>query len=560
MKAFFLLLLGSLTLSGLQAQDASRKKGGETAIFVDPLIKVFKYSTDLKEVKPVADVARGENASFQFVYRSGKQIKSLSAKITSLKGERGGTISNGAVKFVGFVKQGRYAEHPGTDALKSKDGTFPDPLFEQESIAVKAGDNQSIWLTIPIADNQQADTYHGELLVTAVSADGNQQSYKKNFDITVYPVSVAKQTLWVSNWAAFLNPWSLPLKKPAATTMYSDEYWAALKKFADKLTEYRQNVIRIEMLKVITFTKGNNGRYDFNFDRLDKMMNIFMQSGIKRFEGDFVAQKVSDWAGPLGFMMPTDAGAAVSRKLVTVDKDDNNARQFYKEYLIALYNHLKEKKWDDIVFLHISDEPTQQNPKAYRDMLAFVKSVVPDMKTIEAINQPVPEDVDIQVPLLSYYRYGNSARFIKQQQQNKGEIWFYVCVSPQYNYPNRFLENPLIKTRFLHWANYKFNLTGFLHWGFNIWSGNAYDFSTSNSVGGDAWVVYPKDGKIISSIRLEAERDGIVDYELLRLLEKKNPSMAKQIIDATMMDFDKFNSDIDTFRANRRKILTALSK
>jgi hypothetical protein len=557
MKAFFLLLLGVLPFGILRAQESNQKKGSATAMFVDPLVKVFRYSNDLQEIKPVADVAKGEYASFQFVYRPGTAIKSLSAKVTGIKGERGGAINNSVVKFVGYVKQGRYAEKPGSDAIRSKDGTFPDPLFEQQSIAVDAGDNQAIWLTIPITAGQQPDLYHGELAITAVTANGDQQTIKKNFDIKVYPVSVTKQTLWVSNWAS-LTPSSLVMK-PGTGKIYSDDYWTALKAMADKMNEYRQNVVKIEMLKVVTFSKSNSGRYSFNFDRLDKMIGIFMQSGIRRFEGDFVAEKMTDWAGPLGFVMPADSGNDVGRRLVKVDESNNNAKQFYKDYLTALYNHLKQKNWDDIVFLHIADEPTQQNPKAYKDMLAFVKSVVPDMKIIEAINQPVPIDVDIQVPLLSYLKYGALPRFVRQQQASKGELWFYVCVSPQTNYPNRFLENPLIKTRFLHWANYKYNLTGFLHWGYNIWTGNAYDFSTSTSVGGDAWIVYPRDGKIISSVRLEAMRDGIVDYELLRLLEKKNPALARQISDATILDFDKSNTDIVTFRTNRRKILTALS-
>ncbi len=37
--------------------------------------------------------------------------------------------------------------------------------------------------------------------------------------------------------------------------------------------------------------------------------------------------------------------------------------------------------------------------------------------------------------------------------------------------------------------------------------------------GGDAWIVYPSDQKVLSSLRLEAMQDGIADFELLRMLE-----------------------------------------
>ena len=47
--------------------------------------------------------------------------------------------------------------------------------------------------------------------------------------------------------------------------------------------------------------------------------------------------------------------------------------------------------------------------------------------------------------------------------------------------------------------------------------------------GGDSWIVYPKNGKLYSSIRLEAMRDGIADYTLLQMLAQKEPDLAKEL-------------------------------
>ena len=78
--------------------------------------------------------------------------------------------------------------------------------------------------------------------------------------------------------------------------------------------------------------------------------------------------------------------------------------------------------------------------------------------------------------------------------------------------------------------------------------------------GGDGWIIYPRDGKLLSSIRFDAMRDGIVDYELFRMLEKKDPVKAKDIIDKVVYAFDKYDNNIEAFREHRRHLMELLSE
>jgi hypothetical protein len=131
------------------------------------------------------------------------------------------------------------------------------------------------------------------------------------------------------------------------------------------------------------------------------------------------------------------------------------------------------------------------------------------------------------------------------------------------DYANRFLELPLIQTRFLSWINYRYGATGRMDYGFNFWSDNPRDFSSDTREGipaGDPWMVYPGDEKVYSSLRLEAQRDGIADYELLKLLEKTAPEKAQALAAAVIQDFDRYDSDIRTFRKTRLKLLELLSE
>ena len=78
--------------------------------------------------------------------------------------------------------------------------------------------------------------------------------------------------------------------------------------------------------------------------------------------------------------------------------------------------------------------------------------------------------------------------------------------------------------------------------------------------GGDAFITYPAKGKILSSIRLEAMRDGIEDYELLKMLEQKQPAVAREICRLEVYEFSKYDLDIKSFRARRKQILQLLSR
>ena len=114
-----------------------------------------------------------------------------------------------------------------------------------------------------------------------------------------------------------------------------------------------------------------------------------------------------------------------------------------------------------------------------------------------------------------------------------------------------------------------------MHWGFNFWGSNSgivtaenpYDdvsgmiVSSGNILpGGDCWIAYPDYKAIYPSIRLEAMRDGIVDYELLKMYSCQFPEEAKELVKTTVYGFEHYDINIGEFRKKRRKILKALSE
>ena len=96
---------------------------------------------------------------------------------------------------------------------------------------------------------------------------------------------------------------------------------------------------------------------------------------------------------------------------------------------------------------------------------------------------------------------------------------------------NRFFSTPSARNRILGVQLYKYNIKGFLQWGYNFWysqfSLSEIDpYLTTDSGGafpsGDPFTVYPgKGGSAIASLRTEIFYEAIQDMNALNALEKK---------------------------------------
>jgi hypothetical protein len=87
---------------------------------------------------------------------------------------------------------------------------------------------------------------------------------------------------------------------------------------------------------------------------------------------------------------------------------------------------------------------------------------------------------------------------------------------------------PSARNRILGMQLYKFNIQGFLHWGYNFWYSqysrkpiNPYQVTDADKAfpSGDAYLVYPGEQGPIESLRLKVLYDALQDLRSLQLLE-----------------------------------------
>ena len=520
---------------------------------LDPLEKVFTEQLHFIETPDTAAVAKGETATFQFVVRSAYPIQGLKIKAGNLaNGNR--QIAAMLKAFVGYIRAGNHAGVPSKDAVYPVSDLYPDCLQELESINVASGQNQPVWVSYAIPRDAADGDYSANFVFTG-KINGKRFKITKEVNAKVYPVVLPEQTLWVTNWWSPFEFSKLNGSQPVEA--YSDRYWELLAAMARAMRDHGQNSYKIggchqdDFWSSLCNISCSGMQYSFDFTNFDKMVELFIrEGGLKHIEGGHLGGRIGSWDSDFGIHVP-DMGMKPF--------DNDTAQNYLSQFLTALYSHLKTKGWTTMYVQYVADEPVEKTASSYIRIAEMVKKLMPGISIMDALSsKQLINVVDIWVPRIDHYH--ENYAFYQERQAAGQEVWFYTCCGPQGNYANRFLEQPLVQTRFLHWINYRYGAKGYLHWGYNYWSLNTTnDAAVVDYPAGDAWIVYPADGTVFSSIRMAAMRDGIADYELLKLLEQKAPDKAKQLAGSVIKGFNSYDSNVRAFRQTRLKLLNWLS-
>lgn len=558
MKHVYFVIIGMMVIVLLSCQP----KGEILLEAVDPLQKVFPESNYFAPMKAHADAARGENASFQLVVRGTSTITDLQIKVEPFSD---GNHSLNEIKtgFIGFVKVGRKNPEPSKDSYAPISGFYPDPIIYREKQNVPFGTTQPLWISVKVPTNAVPGDYQSKIEISG-NISGRRFIESKDMTLKVYKPVIEKTSLWVTNW--FFPDRLKYLNNNKDVRKYSDKYWELMKILAHTLAEYRQNVAMISPLEYTNFKMVNN-QWTFDFTNFNKLVQLFIDEGvIGRLEGGHLGRRIDGgWLSPFGLSVPVIENDSVRMEMMLPNSE--KLKQFYKAFLPALYQNIEQKGWTDRYIQHIADEPINENVASYIEISKFIKNLVPQIKIVEACHSHLLDNmVDVWVPQLNFLRDGID--FYTAQQAKGKEVWFYTCLAPKGEFANRFIELPLIKTRLLHWVNYRYGINGYLHWGYNYWGTESpYDdtsgiiLSSGNILpGGDSWIVYPGENTLYPSIRLEAMRDGIVDYELLKMYNQAFPEKAKEMVRTTVYHFEHYDTNLGDFRKKRRQILEDLSK
>ncbi len=537
---------------------------GQSASFrvwpVDALVKVLPTAQLASGPNAVhIDAVRNEYESGQIVVTASQKIEKLMVKVGEVAGPDG-PKPRITTNFVGFVsiKHGT-TDTPDDHIVARAPVDLPDPLLDARSVSVEAGRNQPIWLTVYVPKTAKPGDYSASVEVTA---DGAVRSVPVN--ITVHPVTLPDdRTLYLTNWFDVGN-----IASAHHTEVWGEGCWKMLEAYARIMADHRQNVVITPIMELIKGRDDGKGNLTFDFSRFDRWVELFRKAGaIGYIEGGHLGTR-HEWEAPdFDAFYPTifmPDGSVRQNPSVKVTSEEY--AKFLSVFLPALQKHLEEKGLLDIYFQHLCDEPIPVNAESYKKLSSYVRQYAPKLKIIDAcMCSELVGALDIWVPQPPHYE--KDIEFFRERQKAGDQVWFYTCLSPKGKYMNRFIDYPLIDVRLLHWVNFKYGLTGYLHWGLNYWrSEDPYGLLEPGWGGGtflppgDSHIIYPGKRGPISSIRFEALRDGVEDFELLKLLQAKDPGTANKIVNCVVKSLTDYTLEPTQLRKARRTLIGALQK
>lgn len=445
---------------------------------------------------------RAEIVSSQAVFRPHKNVATASFSISNLGHLQADTmIPTSAIKlqWVRYIDINRNTAGIPDDELIARSPTsIPDPFWENSTIPVRAENAQPIWIEIHVPQNAKPGDYNGKLTVTTEA-----ESFEMPVTLHVWNFEVpSERHLSVINW------WNFPGLGFKKVKPYSNEYWDLLGRFCAFLVEHRQTDVQTSLNLVQEKSDGKQG-YSYDTSRLERYAEVAFEAGIRQIHLHSVGRRTESITNPTSRIKPNESSL---RRLAEWEKI------------------IQRRNWQNRFLVSISDEPFIHHEESFSAMVDRVHETAPSVRCIEAVEAEYLGKLDIYVPKLSHLNLWYP-RF-QQVQREGGELWFYTCCHPVGRYPNRFLDQSLLKVRVLHWINYLYNMDGYLHWGLNHFAGDNPYTQEAISKGlplGDRAIVYPGKKGLLGSLRFSAMREGLQDFEYLWVLENELSKIKKKV-------------------------------
>lgn len=491
--------------------------------------------------------AGGEYEPAQLVVRPHSGLSGCRLSATELVGPGGARIPASAIEIrtVAYVP----VQQP-TDEVGSP-GDWPDPLPPQDGpMDLAAEVNQPFWITVHVPRGAPAGDYRGEVIV---AANGDDDWARVPFEVHVWGFDLPEQTHVRSGFGL------------------SEE---AIREYHNLETD--EEVARVAELYRQSFASHRVCPYSVGADigvEWKQVAQGRVEPQLDFTAFDAAAHHALDELGFNSFTLELaglGGGTFHARHLGEIAGHQQGTpahEEAFTRYVRAVQAHLEQKGWLDKAYVYWFDEPAERDFDFVRDGMQLIRRAGPKLKRM-LTTRPTPELYGA-VDLWCIPTYLLDPEVVRERQAEGEEIWWYLCTAPKAPYFTLFLDHYGTEMRLWLWESWKYGVTGILVWATNYWtSGNAYPrpalqnpwqdpMSWTSGYGlevgerqpwgnGDGRFFYPptrdpgNDTRKyiqgpIPSIRWEALRDGIEDYEYFWLLRSEVQRLRKAGADPSVV-------------------------
>ncbi len=470
---------------------------------------------------------RGERISTQLVLWSSVDQDKISFEWSELTSEDGGRFTGTALKarFVRFVLTDEYAG--GCDVRNNKEefdvSLAADLIDEVDELTYRGKTAQPVWVSIDVPENQNPGSYTGSLFVNSGTDERMEFRIELEVGNAVLPAP--------SHWSYHLDLWQNPYAVARFHQLepWSMEHFRQLEPLITLLASAGQKVVTTTIIHkpwngqvedpfetMIRWVMQEDGEWKFDYSVFDKWVDFAQKCGIN---DQINCYSMIPWGNKFFYYDETKK----SIDSLIADPGTEAYEKHWEPFLLDFSKHLKQKGWFEKTAIAMDERPVEHMEKTMK----FINRVVPGMKIhlaggyhpeIEkglydisvASNQQIPEEVI-------------------QRRTAAGMVTSYYtcCAEP---YPNNFTFSPPAESTWQSWHAASKGYTGYLRWAYNSWVSDPLTDSRFRSwPAGDTYIVYPE---ARTSIRFERLREGIQDYEKIRIIRTRlmaiNTSEAKE--------------------------------
>ncbi|MGL4346152.1 MAG: DUF4091 domain-containing protein [Cellulosilyticaceae bacterium] len=491
------------------------------------LEKVFLNQEPKEVVEMMFSRFQNEKFAFQIAYRGLPGAKYFNQH---LKVE----VDSPLKEFINVYRVGLVpSEFPAYDQydenyLTNEPGLFPDPLFPLEEGKVKLLPHQ--WRALWIEIGEVPETVEGTFAVTIRLRGGDDEVLSETVQyIKVLGAKLPEQKLIHTEWFhvdCISNYYGLEI--------YSEGHWARIKQFLQTAKDHGINMIltpiftppldteiggerpTVQLVDVIC----HEGCYTFGFEKLERWIRLCQEVGITYYE---MSHLFTQWGAKAIPKIMAEVDGEYG-KLFGWDDEATDVRyqEFLEAFIPQLIAVLKKHHIEKHCYFHVSDEPALEQLENYKKAKALLKDLIEGFPMIDALS-----DID-------FYRSGAIEKPIPANDHIDAFIeakvpglWTYYCCGQNQKVSNRFMAMPSYRNRILATQLFKYDIEGFLHWGYNFWnvqfSKYAIDpFKVTDAGGafpsGDAFLVYPGEDGPITSIRMKVFHEALTDLRAMQYL------------------------------------------
>ncbi len=463
---------------------------------------------------------KGERLNMQVLIWSRDTLQQVRMSVSDLKTENGQSISNNNIRLnlVRYVvsnypygaKDATCGESTYKNLYLMPDRFEPLTVFN-DRFELPGRTIRPVWVSVDVPASTTPGIYRGTIVIGS-----EKESANLYFTIKVQEQQLPPPHEWKHRLDIWQNPWVVA--EVNHVVPWSAEHKMLLKKHLQLYAEaggtyittyavhspWSDNSYMIEG-GMIDWIKRSDGKWKFTYKIFDEYVELAMSVGIDKAITLYTPV-------PWGFRFRYLDEKSGNYVIESWAPSSIEFKTMWNIFLTDLKKHLQQKHWFEKTYLGI-------NENAMDETLAAIRVIRENSKEWK-ITYAGDWHPELENLLDDYcFLYGKEAdvEVVKRRQMKGFTTTYYVCCNPPV--PNNFLFSPRIEGRWLGWYTSAHGYSGFLRWAYDAWPADPVrDARHTFWPAGDCFLVYPGGA---SCIRFEKLREGIVDFEKIRILKDK---------------------------------------